>query len=181
MGLLGRYTTYVGGVATDARKLLSKLFPAGPFAKEVTAGDEKAAQKVIAATATAVVVNGVGGLRPSNGIQSGDMGMFPNGVDLSYSAKTLPADQFPDVSKVKWKSPGDPGDAYIPDITSPGPGKTDGRDKAVDPGVGSKDVPRTSSDPAGQNLRNPVVDGPAIYNNNTIGSQQKPGESGGNV
>lgn len=174
MGLLGKYTTYVGGVATDARKLLSKLFPAGPFAKEVTAGDEKAAQKIIAAIATAPVVNGVGGLKPSNGIQAGDLGMFPNGVRLGYGDS-------PNVPQVKWKNPGDPGDAYIPDITSPGPGKTDGRDKAVDPGVGSKDVPRTSSDPAGQNLRNPANDSPAIYNNNTIGSPQNPGESGGNV
>lgn len=174
MGLLGKYTTYVGGVATDAHKLISKLFPAGPFAKEVTAGDEKAAQKIVTAIATAPVVNGVGGLKPSDGVQAGDLGMFPTGVRLGWGDS-------PDIPNFKWKNPGDPGDAYIPDITSPGPGKTEGRDKAQDPGVTSTDVPRTSSDPAGQDLRNPANDGAAIYSNNMIGNPQKMGDSGGNV
>ncbi len=174
MGLLGKYTTYVGGVATDAHKLISKLFPAGPFAKEVTAGDEKAAQQMVIATATAPVVNGVGGLKPSDGVQAGDLGMFPAGVQLGWGDS-------PDVTSVKWTSPGGPGDPYIPDITSPGPGKTDGLDKAQDPGVTSNDVPRTDTDPSGQNLRNPAKDGPSIYANNTIGSPQKMGDSGGNV
>jgi len=174
MGLLGKYTTYVGGVATPAHKLLSKLFPAHPFATAVTAGDEKAAQKQVIDIATAPVVNGVGGLKPSDGIQAGDLGMFPTGVKLGWGGS-------PNVPAVKWNNPGDPGDAYIPDITSPGPGKTDGRDKVADPGVGSTDVPHTNQDPAGQNLRNPSNDGPAIYSNNTIGSPQKLGDSGGNV
>lgn len=176
MGLLGKYTTYVGGVATSAHKLLSKLFPAGPFATLVANGDEVGAQKAIITIATAPVVNGVGGIQPSDGIQQGDMGMFPNGVLLGFGGS-------PDVSTVKWTNPGDPANPYVPDVSSPGPGKTEGTDKNVDPGISIADVAATSTteDPAGQNVRNPVNDGPAIYANNTLGAPQKLGDSGGNV
>jgi hypothetical protein len=174
MGLLGKYTTYVGGVATDAHKLLAKLFPANPFKTPLEAGDEKAAQKIVIDIATAKVNNGVGGIQPSDGVQQGDLGMFPTGVKLNYSDS-------PDVSSVKWMNPGDPANPYMPDITSPGPGKTDGKDKATDPGIKTSDVPHTDIDTAGQNLRNPSKDGPAIYSNNTLGNPQKLGDSGGNV
>jgi hypothetical protein len=175
MGLLGKYTTYVGGVATDAHKLLAKLFPASPFATPLTAGDEKAAQKMIVDVATAKVdASGVGGLQPSDGVQQGDLGMFPTGVPLGFGAS-------PDVSSVKWTNAGDPANPYFPDITSPGPGKTDGKDKTTDPGLKTSDVPHTDSDTAGQDLRNPTKDGPAIYGNNTLGAPQKLGDSGGNV
>jgi len=175
MGLLGRYTTYVGGKATDAHKLLARLFPASPFATALESGDEKAAQKIVQAVATAPVDgNGVGGLQPSDGLQQGDLGMFPEGVKLGYGGS-------PDVSTVKWKNPGDPANPYMPDITSPGPGKTDGKDKDVDPALGIDSVERTNSDPANQNLKNPADDGPSIYRNNTLGNAQKLGDSGGNV
>jgi len=177
MGLLGKYTTYVGGVATDSHKLLSKLYPAGPFAAQVTSGDEKAAQQVVIALATANVdSNGVGGLQPANGLQAGDPGMFPTGVRLGFG-------DAPDVTQVSWKNPGDPANPYVPDITSPGPGKTDGKDKSVDPQLSVQDMRAiaTTEDPAGQNLRNPSNDGPAIYKSNTIGSPQRLGDSGGNT
>ena len=185
MGLLGKYTTYVGGVATDAHKLLAKLFPGGPFATPLTQGDEAAAQKIVTAQATAKVVAGVGGVQPSDGIQSGDMGMFPNGVDLNYAytvGVVAPAAP-PDVSKVKWTNPGDPANPYIPDITSPQNLGTDPSDKSVDPGISVADAQAiaTTEDTAGQNIRNPIGDGPAVATNNTIGSVQKLGNSGGNV
>jgi len=183
MGLLGKYTTYVGGVPTDAHKLLVRCFPGSPFATPLTQGDEKAAQKIVIDAARAKVVNGVGGLQPVDGIQAGDLGMFPAGVDLSYAASTLPTDQLPDVSKVKWKNAGDPANPYIPDITSPGAGKTDGKDKTTDPTdtVPGIEAVATTEDPARQNLRNPIDDGPAVYGNNTLGAPQKLGDSGGNV
>jgi hypothetical protein len=176
MGLLGRYTTYVGGAATKAHTMLSKLFPAGPFATPLSNGDETTAQALVQAAATANVSNGVGGLQPANGQQAGDLGMFPQGVDMSYGAA-------PDVTTVKWTNPGDPANPYTPDITSPGPGRTDGKDKDVDPQLSISDIQATATteDTAGQNLRNPVKDGPAIYTNNTIGQKQVPGDSGGNV
>lgn len=177
MGLLGKYTTYVGGVATDAHKLLTKLFPNNPFAVPLTQGDEVAAQKLVIAVATAKVdVNGVGGLQPSDGLQVGDLGMFPTGVDLSFGAA-------PDVSTVKWTQAGDPANPYIPDITSPPNGGTDGSDKNVDPAISVADAQAiaTTEDTRGDDLRNPINDGPKVYNNNTIGAPQKLGDSGGNV
>lgn len=175
MGLLGKYTTYVGGVATDAHKLLAKLYPDSPFAVPLTAGDEVAAQNLVKATATANVnAQGVGGLLPANGVQQGDLGMFPNGVPLGFGAS-------PDVTAVAWTNPGDPSNPYFPDITSPGPGKTDGKDKATNPNLATTDVPHTNSDPAGQDLRVPLASGPAIYSNNTLGNPQKLGDSGGNA
>lgn len=176
MGQLGKYTTYVGGSATDAHKLLSKLYPASPFAVPLTAGDEAAAQAIVQTIAVAKVVKGVGGIQPSDGVQAGDLGMFPNGVKLGFGDS-------PDVTQVKWVNPGDPASPYIPDVTSPGPGKTQGRDKVVDP---TSTVPgiiaeSTTDDVVGQNLRDPSNDGPAIYKNNTLGNPQKLGDSGGNI
>ena len=173
MGLLGKYTTYVGGVATDAHKMLAKLFPASPFASPLTQGDEKAAQKLVTDVATAKVVNGVGGLQPSDGQQQGDLGMFPTGVALGFGDS-------PDVTTVKWTNPGDPANPYHPDVTSPGPGKTEGKDKATDPGLPAGSLPHTDSDPAGQNIETPSSSGPAVYGDNKIGGLQTPGNSGGN-
>lgn len=184
MGVLGRYTTYAGGVASDAHKLLAKLFPADAnyptmqaLQGAVPAGNEAAAQVVIQKNATANVdAAGVGGLRPANGVQQGDLGMFPTGVLSGYGGS-------PDVTTVKWINAGDPANPYAPDITSPGPGKTDGKDKNVDPMISIADLQEfsTTMDPGGENLRVPSNDGPAIYANNTIGSPQKLGDSGGNV
>jgi len=89
----------------------------------------------------------------------------------------------PDVTKVKWTNPGDPANPYAPDITSPGPGLTDGKDKSVDPKIAIADLQEfsTTEDSAGQDLRVPAADGPAIYSNNTIGAPQVLGNSGGNV
>lgn len=185
MGQLGRYTTYVGGVATKAHTLLSKLFPNGPFSDNtqgapLAKGDEKAAQAIVQAVATSdpgADPNG-GGLLPKGGVQAGDLGMFPSGVDLSFGGA-------PDVSTVKWSRPGDPANGYIPDVTSPtaGPGHTEGTDKTGDPTdtIAQIQADATTSDPSRQNLRDPSADGPAIYKNNTIGSPQKLGDSGGNV
>ena len=184
MGVMGRYTTYTGGNASDAHKLLAKIFPASAayptmqaLQGAIPAGNEAAGQAVIQKNATANVdATGVGGLQPTNGFQQGDLGMFPTGVQRGYGNS-------PDVTKVKWNNPGDPANPYAPDITSPGPGKTDGKDKSVDPGISIVDLQEfsTTEDAAGEDLRVPAADGPAIYGNNTIGSPQKLGDSGGNV
>jgi hypothetical protein len=181
MGVLGKYTSYVGGgAATAAHALLARLFPASPYAKQIANGDEKAAQAVAQAAATAKVVAGVGGLQPSDGIQAGDLGMFPAGVDLTfaYSVGQTPPNAVPDVSKVKWANPGDPANPFTPDITSPGPGLTAGTDKNVDPKISANDI---NPAPSVADTRDPSAEGPAVSKNNTLGSPQKLGDSGGNV
>lgn len=188
MGLLGKYTTYVGGTPTAAHTLLSTLYPAGPFAPMLSNGDEKAAQAVVIAIASSDPgddPNG-GGIQPAHGIQAGDLGMFPTGVDLTFEGRTLtPPNSPPDVASVKWVNPGDPANGYVPDITSPtaGPGHTEGTDKTGDPTATLPQIvaESTTSDPADQNLRNPIKDGPAIYGSNAVGSPQPLGDSGGNV
>lgn len=180
MGVLGRYTSYVGGgAATVAHKLLSKLFPDGPLATQVANGDEKGAQALAQAIATAKVANGVGGIQPADGIQAGDLGMFPAGVDLSFGYTIgSPPNSSPDVTTVKWTNPGDPANPYTPDITSPGPGLTAGTDKNVDPKIAAADI---NPAPSLDDVRDPSNDGPAVSANNTIGAPQKLGDSGGNV
>jgi len=180
MGQLGKYTTYVGGSANPAHALLATLYPNNPFATMLSNGDESKAQAAVLAVATSNPgpdPNG-GGLQPKGGIQQGDLGMFPTGVDLTFGAS-------PDVSKVKWAKPGDPANGYIPDITSPtaGPGHTQGTDKTGDPTGTIPEIKllATDEDPSDQNLRDPSSDGPAIYKNNAIGAPQTPGDSGGNV
>ena len=186
MGQLGRYTTYVGGAATAAHTLLSRLFSGGPFAAQLSNGDETGAQAVVLAVATSdpgADPNG-GGIQPSHGIESGDLGMFPQGVDLTFAYSVgTPPNSPPDVSTVAWTNPGDPANPYAPDITSPPDLGTEGTDKNVDPKLSAADIQATatSEDAAGQNLRNPVKDGPAISANNVIGQKQALGDSGGNV
>jgi len=131
-------------------------------------GDETKAQQAVTAVATSnpgADPNG-GGLQPAGGIQMGDLGMFPTGVDLTFGAS-------PDVSKVKWVNPGDPANGYIPDITSPtaGPGHTQGTDKTGDPTGTIPEIQllATDEDPSDQGTADPSTDGPAIYKNNAIG------------
>lgn len=174
-----KYTTYVGGKASDAHKLLAKLFPASAdyptmraLQDALQSGDELKAHAVIVKNASAVVdATGVGGLIPSDGIQRGDLGMFPTAVKFGFGDS-------PDISTVKWKNAGDPANPYMPDVTSPGPGKTDGKDKAVDPGLDVSSVPRTDIDPAGHNLRNPSEDSKHVYDNSGIGKDLTFGKSG---
>lgn len=188
MGLLGRFTTYVGGSQSTAQlaahNLLSKLFPAGPLATQVANGDEAAAQAIVLAVATSNPgpdPNG-GGLQPAKGLQAGDLQMFPQGVDLTFG-NAAGSGGTPDVTTVKWKNPGDPANPYIPDITSPPDGWNTGLDKATDPKIAISDVQAesTTEDPTGENLRNPSADAPAVVSNNILGKAQKLGDSGGNV
>ncbi len=196
MGQLGKYTTYVGGSKTPAYTLLASLYPNSPFASML--GDEKTAQEAVYTQATADPgadnpgdyqaegkATGGGGIQPKGGTQAGDSGMFPSGVDLSFGGS-------PDVTTVKWVNPGDPANGYVPDITSPtaGPGHTEGTDKTGDPTGTLPEIKAlaTTSDPSGQNLRDPSKDGPAIYKANlgvagpppALGAVTK-GDSGGNV
>lgn len=134
----GRYTVYVP-IASPRNERLAKLFNERAGDKATIYGaayqtDQAAAAKAVVKTATAPVKDGVGGLFPSDGHQEGDKQMFPEGVAFGFG-------DAPDVENdVKWGKAGGPANPYTPDITSPGPGKTDGVDKDVDPELSIKDI-----------------------------------------
>src|SRR5690349_5635370 len=120
----GKYTVYAPP-ANDKNNLLNKLFrssnPSEQPPTQDMVGKESGARAAILAIATAPVVNGVGGIQPSNGVQAGDPGMFPQGVSLDFSGK-LASIQPPDTAEgkdVTWQRPGDPANSYVPDISSP--------------------------------------------------------------
>jgi len=118
----GRYTTYVP-VKTPRTQRLFKLFKFG--APEIYGGgdsNDKAAE-VTAETAKKLF----------DGVVPGDPDMFGPGVSLSHGTA-------PDTTEVKWNAAGDPANPYVPDLTSPGPGKTDGKEKDADPGLSATDI-----------------------------------------
>lgn len=152
----GRYTTYVDK-ASKRNSLLWKLFnKKAPNESGVFYGGQEpsinsvAAAAVVARAKANVNGEGVGGLFPENGLQSGDIQMFPDGVNLKYTGTT--ASPVPNLADVKWDSQksnfsglpttnsGGPANAYVPDLTSPGPKKTLGTDKDVDPAITAEDI-----------------------------------------
>jgi len=62
-----------------------------------------------------------------------DVNTFPDGVTKDFSGA-------PDVTTVKWSQSGDPANPYVPDLSSPGAGKTSGTDKDADPKISTTDV-----------------------------------------
>jgi len=189
----GRYTTYVP-VASDRNTLLRKLFnkQAGNSAVFYGAIDQTnnsdAAQAIVnTATANAVVVNGkyITGIFPKDGKQYGDTDMFPQGVNLSYGGA-------PDTTKVSWSNSADsikssftgapveaggPANPYVPDITSPGPGKTDGTQKETDPGIKSTDI-KPNFDPTNPsvNTKSPAA-ASVTLGTTSLGEALLPGKS----
>lgn len=133
----GRYTTFVP-TSSPRSTLLWKLFnkkapnDAGVFYGGQEPSDNTSAAAAAVARATSNVTNGVGGMMPSNGMQAGDAGMFPTGVDMSFK-------NAPNLSDVKWTKAGDPANSFAPDVSSPGPGKTSGLDKDENPELDVKD------------------------------------------
>ena len=118
----GRYTTYVP-VKSPRTERLFKLFKFG--APDIYEGAET---NTAAATVTAQNAKTL-----FDGVVPGDPDMFGQGVSLSHQTA-------PDTTEVGWNVAGDPANPYVPDITSPGPGKTEGTDKDADPGLDSTDI-----------------------------------------
>lgn len=117
----GKYTVYAPP-ANDKNTLMAKLYPAAPTAELV--GKETEAR-------VATVDLARTHLTPA--VQQGDMGYFPQGVQMDYQGA-------PDLTTVEWTNAGDPSNGFFPDISSPGPGKTDGTDKDSDPELRTIDV-----------------------------------------
>ena len=116
----GRYTAYVPVNSSRVQRLL-KLFKGG--LSDLYDGAKSNAEAAVAAVKTAkAVLDG-----------KGDQDMFGNGVSLQYSDS-------PNTTDVQWSRPGDPANPYVPDLSSPGPGRTEGVDKDADPGLTPEDI-----------------------------------------
>lgn len=168
----GKYTVYAPP-ASDKNALLNKLFHSEdtvekPLTQDLV-GKELDARAAILAIAQVK-------LQPTH--QDGDVGMFPAGVDLDFSGA-------PDVSAVKWTNPGDPAAPYIPDVSSPGPGKTEGAEKDVDPNIKLTDIkPNTDVAHVGgvgnHGTTSPIATNAKIIAANLLGVSGKLGNSGAN-
>lgn len=165
----GKYTKYAP--AANAKNiLLNKLFrdsdPAkAPVTQDLVGKEDEARMRILAIARA--------NLTPPH--QTGDLSLFPSGVDLNFVGG-------PQLADVKWVNPGDPANPYTPDMSSPGPGKTDGVDKLVDPGVSAKDV-KPNYIPAGPKTgtKSPSVTSAKIYAATLLGVPSKMGDSGGNT
>jgi len=116
----GRYTTYLPVKSSKTDRLL-KLFKNGLSALY----NGKETNSLAAQEAVAVAKSVIDG--------QGDVDMFGTGVDLTYG-------KAPNTADVKWTKSGDPANAYAPDLSSPGPGKTEGVDKDVNPKLSPEDI-----------------------------------------
>lgn len=167
----GKYTTYAP-TKSDKTVLLKKLFGNGPTGDGVGTLPPSMvvdAPKVI----DAVVATAKANLTPAH--QMGDVDMFGTGVDLNFAGA-------PKTEDVKWTLAGDPANPYSPDITSPGPGKTDGVDKAADPQIKTTDLKPTYVPGApGTGTKSPAVTNAKIIAANLLGTTATKGDSGGNV
>lgn len=164
----GKYTQYAPP-QNAKNTLLNKLFRGDSTTAPVTqdlVGKEIAAKDAIVAIAQAL-------LKPTH--QAGDLGHFPSGVDLSYGGA-------PKTQDVEWKLAGDPANAYAPDQSSPGPGKTEGSDKSVNPDIGVSDL-KPNYVPAAPDTgtKSPASTSGKVVDANALGTAGKLGDSGGNV
>ena len=122
----GKYTIYAPE-SNAKNNLLSKLFPASPTSAFV--GKEVDYRNI-------VVGSGNSSLKPSN--QVGDS-YFGTGVNLDFAGA-------PDIlagADGAWKNAGDPANSFAPDLSSPGPGKTDPTDKNTNPELKASDIKPT--------------------------------------
>lgn len=122
----GRYTTYVPARPTPELQTkferLKKIFPGG--LEDLYEGKTSNADAGGAVSARAVAELNKG---------KGDPDMFGTGVSMNFG-------EAPQTQDVAWEDPGDPANPYVPDLTSPGPGKTDGTDKDSDPQIKPEDI-----------------------------------------
>lgn len=141
----------------EANKRGNDILRAGNFAGSTTAGNDVAH----------VAKDGV--------IDTGDSAFGK--VDLAYAGRSDAAASPGQVSPpntlegkdVVW-SPGGPANSYVPDISSPGPGKTEGTDKTTNPDVKTTDI-KSNFDPAkaSVNTASPTSTSGKVHQANSIG------------
>lgn len=161
----GKYTQYAAS-ATDRNTRLNKLFKGNTSLSNPNAelvGKEEDARLQIIARAQELM---------SPVVQQGDTGFYPQGVNMHYAGDENGVSA-PDMTKVKWDSAGDPANPYTPDITSPGPGVTDGLGKDVDPEISVEDIkgPGYVAGAPGTGTKSPAITGPVVKQNSKLGSQ----------
>lgn len=111
----GKYTTYIS-TDNDKMTFFKKLYGNSPFSDpDVYAkGDNgQVAAAVAAAGNIYLLAVGTAGRK-----QDGDIGHFPNGVSMDYSFTVEDPSAAPDLTTIKWTNPGDPSNAYFPDLIS---------------------------------------------------------------
>lgn len=165
----GKYTVYAPP-ASDKNTLLNKLFHSSdPIEKSPVqdlVGQENDAR-------TQTVAAGVTYLQPAH--TAGDPGHFPSGVDLNFAGA-------PDVTTVGWVNAGDPANPYVPDISSPGPGLTDGTDKTTDPQLTTTDLkPNYVPGAPGTGTKSPTATNAKLIAAALLGVPGKMGDSGANI
>lgn len=174
----GRYTRYVP-VDSPRNRLLRELFNKKAGDKgDLYGGHDQTDNIQAAAAVLARAKDNSTGINPVSGLQTGDPEMFPQGVKLNYSGE-VDGVSVPDPSDVKWKKGGDPIGAYMPDVSSPGPGITDGTQKD-DPGVTQE---QAYTDIKGKpfvsdaNTASPVVSSQKVSSGAALGQDLEKGKS----
>jgi len=175
----GKYTVYVPPKSAR-RSFFEKLFGGDPTHTPPFLGIDQDKSIVDANK----LGNDLLRAESAGGIQKGDPGYFPDGVDMTFTGAkaSIQAPNTAEGKDVVWSSAGGPANSYVPDITSPGPGKTDGTDKAVDPKITAADI-KPSYVPAapGTGTKSPTASSKKVSDASTLGGTGlKPGDSGAN-
>lgn len=185
----GRYTTYVP-VKSPRRSFFEKLFKGDGTAWEPVVGSSGEVPAFLgldqqeAAIAASKVGNGILRGEDNNGIVEGDPHFFPQGVDMKFTGRTAEI-QAPNTTAGKdgmWTKAGDPANSYVPDLSSPGPGKTSPLDKSVDPKITSEDI-KPNYVPAGPDTgtKSPSVTSGKLFDAQRLGADFVKGKSGGDA
>lgn len=169
MSATGKYTTYAPP-ANDKNTFLNKVFHSEdakqkPIVQDLVGKETEAREAVVAIAKVE--------LTPAQ--QQGDLNYFPQGVALNFAGA-------PNTADVKWTQAGDPSNPYAPDITSPGPGKTEGLQKDEDPKISVTDLkPNYVPGAPSTGTKTPLGISAKIIAANLLGVPTKLGDSGGNV
>lgn len=185
----GRYTVYVA--PKNARRLfLEKLFKGdGTDFTAVIGSSEHGAPYVGMDQQEAIEMGAKNGnqiLRGTNnnGIIDGAHAQFPEGFDLKFTGAgaDIQAPNTLATADNAWNAPGDAANSYVPDITSPGPGKTEGIEKNVNPEIKASDVkPNYIPGGPGTGTKSPSVTSGKLYDAQTLGQALRKGVSGGDI
>jgi hypothetical protein len=185
----GRYTVYVPPKSMR-RTFFEKLFRGDGSPFEAVVGSTGHPAPYIGMDQNDAIaqaaLNGNNILRAAatDGIITGDPGYFPEGVDLKFTGRGTGTD-IPDFAKGAdglWKQPGDPANSYVPDLSSPGPGRTQGTDKDVDPKIKANDLkPAYIPGAPGTSTKSPSQTSGKLYEAQKLGTFLKKGSSGGDA
>jgi len=155
----GKYTTYVPE-KSDKTKIRNKLFKGSAFTDETNEflsledARKKANENGNNVLRGMSFQAGPAGLVSKDGIvDTGTAGFGKVDLTYQYRADFSSSPEVPDLVKVTWEKAkvsiypnaggtpyGGPANAYVPDISSPGSGKTDGVDKETNPNIAISDI-----------------------------------------